>query len=170
VITSCCGSLFSEDSEKLSGAVATVPALPAMLAFYAALALAVLAALYYRWQGKGAYWVAALSAIAFVVAIVGILSFLSLYLYEHPNHHCPFCVLKPEYDYRGYWLYLPLFSATGAGLGVGALQPFARRAGLSELVPRLSQKLAGFSAGMFLMFAVIATVMVVNSRLVLLNH
>lgn len=170
VITSCCGSLFSEENEKLAGTAATVPALPAMIAFYAALVLAILAALYYRWQTKGAYVVAALSALAFVVAIVGMLSFLSLYIYEHPNHHCPFCILKPEYAYRGYWLYLPLFSATAAGLGMGALQPFANRPGLSELVPRLTRKLAGFSAGMFLLFTAIATFMIINSRLVLLAH
>ena len=170
VITSCCGSLFSEENENLSGSLATVPVLPAMIAFYGSLTLVVLASLYYRWKGKGAYLVAALSAIAFSVAIIGMLSFLSLYIYEHPNHHCPFCVLKPEYGYQGYWLYLPLFSATAAGLGIGALQPFAGQASLHELLPRLSQKLAGFSASMFLLFAAIATVMIANSRLVLLIH
>lgn len=170
VITSCCGTLFSEENKEMIGAVAAVPALPAMIAFYGSLTLVVLVSLYYRWQGKGAYLVALLSAMTFVVAIVGLLSFLSLYIYEHPNHHCPFCVLKPEYDYRGYWLYLPLFSATAAGLGIGALQPFAGHTSLHELVPRLAQKLAGFSAGMFLLFTAIATFMIVNSRLVLLAH
>ncbi len=169
VITSCCGSLFSEENEKLGGALASVPVRPAMIGFYSTLALAILAPLYYRWRGTGAYVVAALSALAFVAAIVGILSFLSLYIYEHPNHHCPFCVLKPEYGYGGYWLYLPLFSATAAGLGIGALQPFAARPGLSERVPRLSRRLAGFAAGMFLLFALIASVMIARSRLVLLG-
>lgn len=170
VITSCCGSLFSEDNHELSGAAASVPALPAMLVFYAALALVIGAALHFRRRRHGAYAVAALSALAFVAAIVGLLSFLSLYIYEHPNHHCPFCILKPEYGYQGYWLYLPLFAATAAGLGVGALQPFAVRLGLRESVPRLSRKLAGVSATMFLLFAAISTFMIVNSRLVLLAH
>lgn len=170
VITSCCGSLFSEENHELSGAAASVPALPAMVGFYVALVLAIIASLYYWRRGQGAYVVSVFSALAFVVAIVGMLSFLSLYIYEHPNHHCPFCVLKPEYAYQGYWLYLPLFSATAAGLGIGALQPFADRPSLSELVPRLSKKLAGFSASMFLLFAAISTFMIINSRLVLLEH
>ncbi len=170
VITSCCGSLFSEDNHELSGAAASVPALPAMLVFYAALVLVIVAALYYRWRGHCAYAVAALSALAFVAAIVGLLSFLSLYIYEHPNHHCPFCILKPEYGYQGYWLYLPLFSATAAGLGMGALQPFAARPSLRELVPRLSRRLAGVAAAMFMLFAAISTFMIVNSRLILLAH
>lgn len=170
VITSCCGSLFSEENEALAGSVSTLPPLPAMIAFYASLALAVLASLYYRRSGRGAYVVAALSALAFVMAILGMLSFLSLYIYEHPNHHCPFCVLKPEYDYRGYWLYVPLFAATAAGLGVGALQPFAGREGMRELIPAMSGRLAEVSAGLFVVFSALASFMIVSSRLQLLGH
>ncbi len=169
VITSCCGSLFSEENEELGGALATAPALPAMIGFYVSLLLAILAALYHRRQGKGAYAVAALSAVAFVAAIVGMVSFLSLYIYEHPNHHCPFCILKPEYGYQGYWLYLPLFSATAAGLAIGALQPFSTRPSLKTVLPRITQRLAGFAAGMFVLFAALSTFMIVNSRLVLLE-
>ena len=63
----------------------------------------------WRWYGR-----ATASALAFAATIAGILSFVSLYVYEHPNHHCPFCILKPEYGYQGYLLYLPLFVATAA--------------------------------------------------------
>ena len=52
VITSCCGSLFSEENPELSGAVASVPALPAMVGFYVALVLAILASLYYWRRGR----------------------------------------------------------------------------------------------------------------------
>jgi len=57
-----------------------------------------------------------LAIVGFVAALIGILSFVSLYVYEHPHHHCPFCILKPEYDYQGYLLYIPLFAAAAAGL------------------------------------------------------
>ena len=105
VITSCCGSLFSEDAKGLAGDAAAAPLLPTMIAFYAALALAAGAGFYYRLRQRGAYFVALFSVLAFIVAMAGILSFVSLYIYEHPHHHCPFCVLKPEYEYQGYWLY-----------------------------------------------------------------
>ena len=85
--------------------------------------------------GPAAIVLALTSAGAFVAAITGILSFVSLYIYEHPHHHCPFCILKPEYDYQGYWLYLPLFVATAAGLGAGAMQPFARVPSLAKILP-----------------------------------
>ena len=58
--------------------------------------------------------VGASSVVAFFAALMGIVAFVSLYIYEHPHHHCPFCILKPEYDYQGYLLYVPLFAAAAA--------------------------------------------------------
>ena len=143
---------------------------PAILLFYGALGAAVFAnalhaGLRQRWSGV----VAALaSAAAFVAAIVGILSFVSLYVYEHPHHHCPFCLLKPEYGYQGYLLYVPLFVSTAAGLGAGILQPFAGVGSLKVLVPRASGHLAGAAALGFALFAAVATIMVLKSNLILL--
>ena len=170
VITSCCGSLFSEENPALAGALTSMAPLPAMLGFYSALGMAVLGGVYVRWRGRGAYLFAALSALAFAAAISGIVSFLSLYIYEHPHHHCPFCILKPEYGYLGYALYLPLFAATAAGLGVGALQPFAARPALREIVPRVTRRLAAFSASAYFVFALLATFMIASSNLVLLSR
>ncbi|MCK7500025.1 MAG: hypothetical protein MZW92_64040 [Comamonadaceae bacterium] len=108
-------------------------------------------------------------AAVFVVALAGVLSFLSLYIYEHPHHHCPFCVLKPEYDYRGYWLYVPLFAATAASLGVGAVQPFARVASLRAIVPQAARRLAMVAALLFALFAAVSTFLILNSNLILLE-
>ena len=119
-------------------------------------------------NGSG-YLVAAASAAAFVAALTGILSFVSLYVYEHPHHHCPFCLLKPEYDYQGYWLYLPLFVATAAGLGVGAIQPFARVPSLAAVVPQMSRRLAWIATLGFAFFTAVATYMVADSNLILLK-
>jgi hypothetical protein len=194
VITSCCGSLFSGDAKTLTGDAAALPPQPAMALFYGALAVAASAAAYHAAsyrphpQGLGAqlfktpvaggagrasagsgYFVAAASAIAFAAAMIGILSFISLYVYEHPHHHCPFCLLKPEYDYQGYWLYVPLFAATAAGLGVGAVQPFARVASLTGIVPEIAHRLSWIAAVGYMVFAAVATLMIVNSNLILLE-
>jgi hypothetical protein len=130
VITSCCGSLFSEGSPTLAAEASSLAPVPAMWLFYGSLGAAIALA---AWHGIGGgrsriagYALAAASALAFVATIAGILSFVSLYIYEHPHHHCPFCILKPEYGYQGYWLYLPLFVGSAAGLAAGAVQPFAR--------------------------------------------
>ncbi len=115
------------------------------------------------------YFVAAACAAAFIAALTGILSFVSLYVYEHPHHHCPFCLLKPEYDYQGYWLYLPLFAATAAGLAVGAIQPFARVPSLVSIVPHMSRRLAWIAVLGFAFFTAVATFMVADSNLILLK-
>ncbi|MDO8933275.1 MAG: hypothetical protein Q7U97_12840 [Rhodocyclaceae bacterium] len=169
VITSCCGSLFSGETKGLSGDLSALPPGPALAGFYAALACAVAAAGYCARRQRGGYLVALASAAAFAAAIAGILSFLSLYLYEHPHHHCPFCILKPEYDRQGYWLYIPIFAATAAGLGVGAIQPFRRVASLAGIVPAVSARLAAVAVGGFLLFAAIASVMIWRSNLILLE-
>ena len=119
-----------------------------------------------RWSGALA---ALTSAAAFIAAIIGILSFVSLYVYEHPHHHCPFCLLKPEYGYQGYLLYVPLFVSTAAGLGAGILQPFARVGSLQRLIPQASGRLAAVAAIGFALFATVATAMVLKSNLILFS-
>ena len=171
VITSCCGSLFSEQGPTLASEASGMEAQPAILLFYSALGAAVFAnglhaGLRQRWSG---YLAALASAAAFVAAIVGVLSFVSLYVYEHPHHHCPFCLLKPEYGYQGYLLYVPLFVSTAAGLGAGVLQPFAGVGSLKVLIPRASGRLAGVAALGFALFAAVATIMVLKSNLILLS-
>ena len=172
VITSCCGSLFSEDTRGLTGDMAAFPPVLAMAGFYAALAVAFATATFHaqaKCSGASGYAVAATGIVAFVAGIAGIISFVSLYIYEHPHHHCPFCILKPEYDWRGYALYLPLFAATACAIGAGAVQPFRRIDSLRDVVPQVSARLAAVAAGGFLAFALIATVFVVRSHLVLVE-
>ncbi len=143
VITSCCGSLFGGGTETLGGDLAL--------------------------RGRGGLLLAAASATAFLAALAGIVSFISLYAYEHPHHHCPFCLLKPEYDFQGYALYAPLFLGTAAGLGAGILQPFARVPSLRSLVPQRLRSLGAFSGAMFLLFLALASAIIARSNLVLMD-
>jgi len=171
VITSCCGSLFSEGSPTLAAEAAALAPKTALWLFYGGLGAAIAAGAWHGLRGGSTgYVLAAASAVAFTAAIAGILSFVSLYVYEHPHHHCPFCILKPDYGYQGYWLYLPLFVATAAGFAAGAVQPFARIASLQEIVPDFSRRMATVAAWGFLIVAAVATFMIWNSRLILLEH
>jgi hypothetical protein len=170
VLTSCCARVFSVDAKGLSGDLAALPPLPVMITFYGALALAIAAAGYNAARRRGGYAVAIASLTAFIAAIAGILSFLSLYVYEHPHHHCPFCVLKAEYGYQGYLLYIPLFVATACGLGVGAVRPFAAVASLRDIVPLVSARLSRVAAAGFALFAAVATFIILHSNLLLIKH
>jgi len=169
VITSCCARLFSGAAKGLSGDLSTLAPLPAMIVFYGTLFVAIAAAGYGALRKRGGYVVALASLAAFAGAIAGILSFVSLYVYEHPHHHCPFCLLKPEYHFQGYWLYLPLFAATAAGLGAGAVRPFAGVPSLRDIVPQVSGRLSAIALAGFAIFAAAATVMIVRSNLILLG-
>jgi hypothetical protein len=169
VITSCCSRVLSANAKGLASDLAALPPVPAMIAFFGALLTAMAAAGYAAARSRGGYLVASTSAVAFVAALAGILSFLSLYIYEHPNHHCPFCVLQAEYRYQGYWLYVPLFVATAAGMGAGAVQRFSRVASLRDVFPRLLGRLAGVAAAGFSLFTVIACVMILKSNLILIG-
>ncbi|MCX7142671.1 MAG: hypothetical protein NT123_16705 [Proteobacteria bacterium] len=170
VITSCCGSLFSGEAKTIASEASGMAPAPAMVLFYGTLAFAILAAGRQAVRKCGGTLTAATGAAAFAAGITGVLSFVSLYVYEHPHHHCPFCILKPEYDFQGYWLYLPLFAATAASIGAGAVQPFAHVASLREVVPAVSARLAALAAAGFALFAAIATFMVLRSNLILIEH
>lgn len=172
VITSCCGSMFSSEAKSLTADLSGMEAKPALWLFYVGMLLAVVVALWHWRRGSqcSGGLLAVASGAAFVIALTGVLSFISLYIYEHPHHHCPFCILKPEYDYQGYVLYLPLFAATAAGFGAGAIQPFARVPSLARVIPFVSRRLAALTAGGFIVFTMVATGFVVNSKLILIEH
>ena len=170
VITSCCSRVFSVESKGLSGDLSGLPVIPAMISFYCMLILAVAAGGYCSVKRRGGAIVALTSLSAFVAAMAGILSFISLYIYEHPHHHCPFCILKAEYGHQGYWLYVPLFVATACGLAVGAVQPFARVTSLRAVIPVVSSRLAGLTAAGFALVVGIASFMILHSNLILVEH
>ncbi len=128
VITSCCGSLFSETQNTVSGDLAGWTAGRAIPAFFTMGVITLLSSAWTGWRGRGAVWLGVVSFPAFGVALGGVISFVSLYVYEHPGHHCPFCLLKSEYGFVGYLLYVPLFTATGTSLGAAALSLLGRRA------------------------------------------
>lgn len=172
VITSCCGSMFSKESKTITAEATSLEPLPALWLFYGGMLAAIAASLWHgRRGGRSSGFLTALtSGAGFVAAITGVLSFVSLYIYEHPHHHCPFCILKPEYDYQGYGLYIPLFIATAAGLGAGAMQPFAGRPSLATIVPRVSARLAKLAAAGFLLFTALSTWFILASNLILIEH
>jgi hypothetical protein len=135
--------------------------------FYATLAFTIASGIYFYLKNRGGYLFAFLSGSAFIVSILSIFSFISLYYYELPTHHCPFCILQKEYGYIGYPLYLSLFAATVSGMGVGVLTPFRKIESLSEGLPSLQKKLVLASSILFALFAILVTWRMVFSDFIL---
>ncbi len=167
LITSCCGTLFSRETSTLPAEIISAPRIPAMAAFYIVMVLAVGSGLFTFLKGKGAVLVSGLSALAFVVSLVSVLSFISLYIYELPTHHCPFCILQKEYGYVGYPLYITLFGGTILGIGAGVIAPFRKIKSLSQILPAIQRRLALISSLLFLIFGGLVTVLILLSNLVL---
>jgi hypothetical protein len=93
VITSCCGSLFSVAGPGVSSDLAALPSTPMKIAFYGVIAALATAVVRFVRGGAGGYAVASLSVLGFVTSIAALISFIALYVYELPTHHCPFCIL-----------------------------------------------------------------------------
>jgi hypothetical protein len=165
IITSCCGSLFSQNPPGMASEILATPILPMAATFYSCIAASLVLGLRFFMRGRGGYLFAATVGATFVVSITAIISFISLYIYEMPSHHCPFCILQKEYGYVGYPLYLLIFVAAVAGLGVGALEEFRRTKSLAEEIPRLQRRLVVVSMISLLLFAGIATTLILFSDL-----
>jgi hypothetical protein len=126
-------------------------------AFYASMALTVGSGIYfYVRNNRSGYLHSALSIATFAVSVASLISFISLYFYELPTHHCPFCILQKEYGHIGYLLYLTLLGGVVSGMGVGALMPFKNIPSLSTVVPAVQKKLVIAGLTLYLIFAAIA--------------
>jgi hypothetical protein len=167
VITSCCGSLFSSDAGAVSSDIAGLPIGPTRIAFYAGVGLTCLSGLYFYLRGSGAYVFSLLSGSTAVLALVSVISFISLYIYELPTHHCPFDILQAEYGFVGYPMYATLAAATLAGLGVGALMPFRKIGSLRVLLPDTQRMLSLVATILFFLFSLVVTYRMATSDLVL---
>ena len=144
VITSCCGSLFSREAAGLGGDLASLPGTMMSGLFATTMLLTLAAGGLFLWckGSKSAYLLAGLSGVSFLVSAAALISFISVYFYELPTHHCPFCILQREYGYVGYPLYISLFSGAIGGAGLGWLTGFRSLPSLQTIVPRLQRRLA----------------------------
>ncbi len=156
LITSCCGTLFSGEGQGLTSDLAAAPLGPTRAAFFAVLGATVLLAPWSRRAPGLRYAFAGLSAGGFLLGLLAVVSFLSIYVYELPTHHCPFCLLQAEYGAVGYPLYGALLGAGVTGVGVGAVEPFRAIPSLGEVVPRVQDRLTAAAAGLFLVVLAVA--------------
>ncbi len=156
VITSCCGSLFSSEGNGVSSDIAAIPAKAAMAGFYLSFGLTFVLGGIYWFKGKLGGLFSFASGLFFLVSCISLISFISLYFYELPTHHCPFCILQREYHYIGYLLYAALLTGVVSGLGVGVLMPFAGVGSLAGSLPLFQKRLAMVCLVAYLLFTGIA--------------
>jgi hypothetical protein len=167
IITSCCGSLFSSTSGSVSADLAAIHPSLMTFFFWSIMAFSAFSGTLFLIKGRGAYLFSISTALTLAIALASILSFISLYIYELPNHHCPFCILKEEYRYIGYPLYLSLLGAAVTGMGTGIIAPFKRIPSLSGIVPQLQRRLTLVSLAFYFIFILIVVFSIRSSHLIL---
>lgn len=167
IITSCCGSLFSHESSGFSGDLASLPHLPMQIAFFAGIALTAASGLLFYIRGRAGYLFSVAATASFLIAGTSVISFICLYFYELPTHHCPFCLLQKEYGYIGYLLYATLFGGAVAGIGAGVLMPFRGVGSLAGIIPDMQRRLALVTLLCYLLFTLIVVWKMIFSALTL---
>ncbi|MEN8256745.1 MAG: hypothetical protein ABFS09_02680 [Thermodesulfobacteriota bacterium] len=144
IITSCCAIIFDE------GAGGTVQNLfggrggEGSLAFYYgwAMLLFCLGFLAWWWQKLAAYLIYGIGVAFFgVLALETLITVFSSYIYAMPFHNCPFCILKKEYGYIGFFIYIPLFVAVFCGITPMLLEPCKRKSSIASTVATMQKKL-----------------------------
>lgn len=157
VVTSCCGSLFGADAPGLGGALGGLPPRPAGAFLLLCAGGALVAGLLTGRARAAGPALAAFSAAALPAVIAGTIAWVSPYVYELPDHHCPFCLLRAESGSLGWPLWVALLAGVVAGVGAGVVHPLRRIPSLAEEAPRLERRLARSSAVAFaVVLAVVA--------------
>ncbi len=147
-LTSCCGTVFNPEKAGLGGDAAALAPQAALLLLFVSLGVTTALGWLADRRQRLAVIYGVASAAFFAVALVAVVSAVSIYIYENPHHHCPFCLLKREYHYIGFALYAPLLTGAACGLasGVLSLRPppslQTRLVGLTRQLRRVS--MAGF--------------------------
>lgn len=123
IITSCCGTTFDAGASGLAADLATLPVRQTRLAYLGLLAVTSLFGVRSLVRRRSVAPYALLSVALGVVAIASVITWIAPAYYELPTHHCPFCLLAPDYGRVGFALYAALFAgvATGGGAGLTGL-------------------------------------------------
>ncbi len=169
IITSCCGSLFGDQGTTVASGLAGLPVAPMMRLFYGAIVFYGATGILCLFQKTSAwrYLLSILAALFFFVAMASIISFISLYIYELPTHHCPFDILQKGYGFIGYPMYLTLFCGVLFGLLPGLFQPLKKISSLKEEIKQAERKWVISSLVFMLLFVAISSWPILFGNLIL---
>ncbi len=143
VITSCCGALFSSQGSGLASTLSGMPIRLSQLFFLLASVFMFITGLLSLKGRRGLfkYLYGISGPVFFLVSISAIISFVSLYFYELPTHHCPFDILQADYHLIGYPLYITLFLSAVMAMLTGIYEALKSRIDEQSIVQGLQRKL-----------------------------
>lgn len=156
IITSCCAVVFGEGGGNGGNLLGTVPQGAVLAIFYGtAVLLATLGHFLYRRLSRPLLLVNGLVWLFFVVlSFVAITTVFSSYVYAMPYHHCPFCILKPEYSCIGLLMYGTMLPAGFFGMAAALSSFIPVRFGLDPVLQRFQRRAVLLSGLLLLLFLV----------------
>ena len=169
IITSCCGSLFSEGGSGIASSLSSLAVKPTMVLFYGSITVFLLnlLAVIRLPHRMLRYLLPGTALLVFIASIAAVIAFLSPYFYEIPTHHCPFDILQSGYYFVGFPLYVSLFTGVFFGMMAGLIEPFNNVSSLRSTVLKLQRKWAILSIVLILLFTAIASWPIVFSSFTL---
>jgi len=165
IITSCCAVLFSSDAKTVISDFLVLPLTISQVVFFLSSTVTMILGFYVYVKQKGAGLYSIVSFVHFIISITALISFIGVYIYELPTHHCPFCILHQEYGYQGYYLYLAIFVGAISGIGTGVVHPFKKNPSLRNVIPKIQKRLALVSIIAIAVFVLLAGYDIVFSNL-----
>lgn len=167
IITSCCAVVFGEGEGKGGNLMASLPENRTLALFYGlAAVLAVLGHFLFRRRRPSLMWLSGgLWAVFVGLALAAITSVFSSYVYAMPYHHCPFCLLKPEYGYIGFLIYGALLPAGFFGISAALASLVPAASGLSAVVDRFQRRAVLISCLLLVVFVISVSYHLVLYRL-----
>jgi hypothetical protein len=140
IITSCCGVVFGSGTGDGRNLVGPMPVRMLLMAFYGLAGLLFvfgfsLLKASQKDPGRTARIISILYSflwvLFFLLSLLAITAVFSSYIYGMPSHRCPFDILKQEYNYIGYPIYIALIVAAFSGISAGGTILFSQLPGLA---------------------------------------
>ena len=133
IITSCCAVVFGSSDETGRNLLQGYSQTTLLFLYYGSIVflLGLGCILLKRWLLPLAALFSAGWLWFLCLATVAIITLFSSYIYAMPYHHCPFCILKPEYHYIGFALYFTLIPAAFFGLSTVIVEPLKSKKNLA---------------------------------------
>jgi len=159
IITSCCAVVFGEVAGGGTNLLAGLSHETSFTLFYTTTLFLIVFGLSaaHRWHPWGSLVFSGIWLWFFFMALMVVTTEFSSYIYAMPYHKCPFCILKPEYHYIGFAIYLALFAGAFLGMSVIVVEPLRILRGLEREVSGFQQKALYWSLVLLAIFTVLSS-------------
>jgi hypothetical protein len=168
IITSCCGVVFDTSGSETTNLLPSGNRNLMIILFYTTVSIFLLNTFgAYRYRKPLLYFsLLPLAILLLIIANGSMITVFSSYIYSMPYHHCPFCILKPEYHYIGFFLYGFLFTAAFLAMVPGIINQFGKLAYLEEVVAVFQQRAVLWAMGLIFLYTAAVSFFLVIYRVV----